>query len=73
MEEKIFRNTRMQLGILISRGVTIKNKRTADFTVRLVFYVLRAQAEYIKNRNFAGIIYQGVGSLNRKTFIYMSL
>lgn len=38
MEEKIFRNTRMQLGILISRGVTIKNKRTAKKLLRDLNY-----------------------------------
>ena len=38
MEEKIFRNTRVQLGILISRGVTIKNRRTAKKLLRDLNY-----------------------------------
>lgn len=29
MEEKVFQDTRTQLGILRSRGLIIKNKRTA--------------------------------------------
>lgn len=38
MEEKIFRDTRTQIGILKSRGVIIKNKRVAKQLIRSINY-----------------------------------
>lgn len=38
MDEKIFRDTRMQIGILKSRGVIIKNKRIAKQLIRNTNY-----------------------------------
>ena len=38
MEEKVFRDTRIQIGILKSRGVIIKNKRLAKQLIRNVNY-----------------------------------
>jgi len=38
MEEKIYRDTRTQIGILKSRGVTIKNKRNAKRIIREINY-----------------------------------
>lgn len=38
MSEKIFRDTRIQIGILKSRGVIIKNKKWAKQTIRTVNY-----------------------------------
>ena len=34
MAEKVFRDTRTQIGILKSRGLTIKNKRFAKYIIR---------------------------------------
>ena len=36
MSEKIFRDTRIQIGILKSRGVIIKNKKWAKQTIRTI-------------------------------------
>lgn len=48
----------------------IKNKRTADFTVRLVFYVLRAQAEYMQTGISPELfIKESVLSTERRLFI----
>lgn len=38
MSEKIFRDTRIQIGILKSRGVIIKNKKWAKQTIRTINY-----------------------------------
>lgn len=38
MEEKVFRDTRIQIGILKSRGVIIKNKRLAKQLIRNINY-----------------------------------
>lgn len=38
MEEKIFRDTRIQIGILKSRGITIKSKRNAKKLIRDINY-----------------------------------
>lgn len=38
MEEKVFQDTRTQLGILRSRGLIIKNKRTAKQLLRNTNY-----------------------------------
>lgn len=38
MTEKLFRDTRIQIGLLKSRGVVIKNRRFAKQTIRNVNY-----------------------------------
>lgn len=38
MSEKIFKDTRTQIGILKSRGVVIKNKKTAKQIIRTINY-----------------------------------
>lgn len=38
MSEKIFKDTRTQIGILKSRGVIIKNRKTAKQIIRTINY-----------------------------------